>query len=71
MLYQAGSFVVDLRVEFLPDSNRILLVGQVLHCSKPQYAVSSVPVIIMNETENLAGTTTDELGEFYMELEPN
>ncbi len=71
MLYQADNFVLDLRVELLSDSNRILLIGQVLHCSKPQYAVSNVPVIIMNNTENLAQTTTDELGEFYMEPEPN
>ena len=71
VLYQAGSFVLDLYLEVIPNSNRISLMGQVLHYRKPQDPVSNVPVILVNDKDHLEQTSTNEHGEFSLELEPD
>ena len=71
LLYQAGSFVVDLYLEVIPDSNRISLMGQVLHYRKPQDPVSNVPVILVKGKDHLEQTSTNDHGEFSLELEPD
>ena len=71
VMYKAGTFVVDLRLESQPDNNRVCLVGQILRQADPLKSVEDVPVLLVQENSNVAETTTNSFGEFQLEFEPN
>lgn len=74
LLYQSGDVAVDLWLEPQRDSNRIKLVGQILHEVKsgPLLHGSPVsPVVLQGKLEPIGATTTNELGEFYLDFDPH
>ena len=68
-LYKTGSFVLDLRLEALPGTNRLSLVGQVLHQADPLKGVTDLPVVLVTEKSKVAETTTNAFGEFQLEFD--
>lgn len=69
LLYKAGDFLIDLRLEKLTDSGRFSVVGQVLNTSESQNRVHNVPVILVNQEGLSSSATTNQFGEFYLELD--
>jgi uncharacterized protein YbaR (Trm112 family) len=70
LLYQAGRFRVDLRLDAGPDGT--FLVGQVMDSTRPDQRVADVPVTLLRSATNVSKTVTNMLGEFQSELEdPN
>ncbi len=47
LLYQAGNFLLDLYREVKPDSNHVLLMGQVLRYGEPPSEAKNVPVVLI------------------------
>lgn len=70
LLYKSGSVNIDLRIEQVPSSNRVSLVGQVLDLSKSNQMIAEVPVAVVFEGGEMEKTTTNEFGEFQLEFEP-
>lgn len=71
LLYQAGNFLLDMYLEVKPDSNRVLLMGQVLRYGDPPSEAKNVPVVLVKGDKSVANATTDKFGEFQLEFEPN
>ncbi len=71
LLYKAGQFLIDLRVEPVPASGRLCIIGQVLDSAPPQQGITDAPVHLLSGKDKKASTTTNQLGEFHLELEDN
>jgi hypothetical protein len=73
LLYEAGPFRLDVRLERLPASNRVAVVGQLLTAipkSATQKEMGRMPVIVTGKKKAvLASTFTNRLGEFQLEFE--
>ncbi len=67
LLYQAGRFSVDLRLDTGPDG--AFLVGQVMDSTRPDQRVADVPVTLFRSGIRVSKTVTNMLGEFQSELE--
>jgi hypothetical protein len=68
LLYAAGEYLVDLRVEGGPK--RVSLLGQILNSSKPKDAVKNIAVVLVREGESVAKALTSDSGEFKLHYEP-
>jgi hypothetical protein len=69
-LYQAGPYVLRLRVEPGPASDRLSVVGQVVDDADPTRAMKDLAVLVFNGTHPVDRTLTNDLGEFELEPEP-
>ena len=69
-LYQAGPYVLRLRVEPGPTSDRLSVVGQVVHDEDPTRAMKDLAVLVLSGTHPVDRTLTNNLGEFELEPEP-
>jgi hypothetical protein len=69
-LYQAGPYVLRLRVEPEPTSDRLSVVGQIVHDGDPARAMKDLAVLVFNGTQPVDRTLTNNLGEFELEPEP-
>jgi hypothetical protein len=69
LLYRCGSVNIDLRVDQIPASGRISIVGQVLNSSKTSQMLANIPVAAVFEDGRIQKTTTNKLGEFHLECE--
>jgi len=70
VLYQAGNFAVDVRLESGPD--RGSLVGQVLDSTRPDRGVADAPVTLFMSGSRVSKTVTNKVGEFMFEFQsPN
>jgi hypothetical protein len=69
MLYQAGPYVVRLRVEPPGDSDRVSIVGQVLDDTNPSRTLADLSVLALHGQETIDRTLTNQLGEFQLEPE--
>ncbi len=67
LLYAAGDYLVDVRVE--GGSKRLSLVGQIMNSSKPGEAIKSIPVALLSGNEPVAQAITSPFGEFEFEFE--
>ena len=70
VLYQAGDFSLDLRLEHEHGSRLVSLVGQIANRKEPGARLASVPVFLMSGKEIVSKATTSPFGEFQMEYEP-
>jgi hypothetical protein len=70
-LYQAGDYSLDVRLENERGSPRVALVGQIQNRKQPGKRLGSVPVQLLSGKQVLAQATSNSLGEFQMEYEPN
>jgi len=69
LLYQAGVVTIDLRLEPIPNSDRISLDGQVMDSRSTGKGIQDVPVLLLYGRETLAQTQTNEFGEFQLQCE--
>lgn len=69
LLYAAASYRIDVRIEPQTDSDKVVLIGQVLNSIDPDERVSQVPVTLHKGREVLAESVTSQFGEFQMECD--
>jgi hypothetical protein len=69
LLYGAGDYRIDVRIEPQMDSEKVLLIGQVLNSADPDERLSAAPVSLLKGRKLLAESVTSEFGEFQIECE--
>lgn len=69
VLYRAGEFDVDLRLEYDAVSPRVALVGQIANRLAPTQPVADVPVTVTAGSRVVAQTTASATGEFQLEYQ--
>jgi hypothetical protein len=69
MLYRADSFRIDLQIEPKPESNHVVITGQMMDLSAPEMVSRGVQVKLSNFRGNLIHTVTNEFGEFRCEID--
>jgi len=67
LLFGSGEYRVDLRIEPQMDSEKVVLVGQVLNAANPDKTVDSASVALVRGGKVLAKSLTNNLGEFQLE----
>ncbi len=67
LLYAAGAYLVDVRVEGGPT--RLALVGQILNSAKPGEAIKNVPIALLIGDQPVAKAVSSAFGEFEFEFE--
>jgi hypothetical protein len=69
LLYGAGDYRIDVRIEPQIDSEKVVLIGQVLNSADPDERLSAAPVSLLKGRKLLAESVTSEFGEFQIECE--
>lgn len=69
LLYRAEPYQIDLQIEALPESNLLVVSGQLLDVSHPEMVGHDVQVTLSNRRESLVRTMTNQFGEFRAELD--
>lgn len=69
LLYGAGDYRIDVRIEPQLDSEKVVLIGQVLNSADPDERLAAAPVILLKGRTILAESVTSEFGEFQIECE--
>jgi len=69
LLYKFGTMNIDLRIEQIPASRRISIIGQVLDVSTKRLMIADAQVVPLYERGDAQITTTNEFGEFELECE--
>jgi hypothetical protein len=67
VLYQAGDYLLDLRLENERGSSRVALVGQIQNRKEPGKRLGGVLVLLVSGEQVLAQAVSNSLGEFQME----
>jgi len=70
LLYKAGPFHIDVRLERLPGSSRLSLVGQVMDATESRKGLHELPVVLRCGEQKKAQTKTNQFGEFHLEFDP-
>ena len=70
LLYKAGPFHIDVRLERLPGSSRLSLVGQVMDAADSRRGLNALPVVLRSGEQKKARTKTNQFGEFQLEFDP-
>jgi hypothetical protein len=70
MVYEAGDYCVDLRVDSDRDSTHVTLVGQIANQSAPAKPLAGTPVILMSGKRMVCETVSNDFGEFCLEYTP-
>ena len=69
LLYGAGNYRIDVRIEPQPDSRKVAVVGQVLNSAEPDEAIGVAPVSLVRGGKVLATSVTSPFGEFDVECD--
>lgn len=69
LLYGAGDYRVDVRLEPRVDSDKVSLVGQVLNSADPENGLDAVPVVLLKGHKVVAESLTNQFGEFHLECD--
>jgi len=69
LLYGVGDYRIDVRIEPQMDSEKVVLIGQVLNSADPDERLSAAPVTLLKGRKILAESVTSEFGEFQIECE--
>jgi hypothetical protein len=67
LLYGAGDYRIDVRIEPQMDSEKVILIGQVLNAADPAERLSALPVSLLKGRKLLAKSVTSQFGEFQIE----
>jgi hypothetical protein len=67
LLYGAGDYRIDVRIEPQMDSEKVVLIGQVLNSANPDERLSALPVNLLKGRKILAESVTSRFGEFQIE----
>jgi hypothetical protein len=68
MLYRADPFQIDLQIEAKPDSNNLVVTGQLLDLSNPGIAGKDVRVTLSNLRGHVVHAVSNQHGEFTCEI---
>ncbi len=69
LLYGVGDYRIDVRIEPQMDSEKVVLIGQVLNSADPDERLSAAPVSLLKGRKILAESVTSEFGEFQIECD--
>jgi hypothetical protein len=69
LLFGAGDYRIDLRIEPRDDADKVALLGQILLANNPGKDLGSVRVSLTEGSRVLAKSQTNHLGEFQMECD--
>lgn len=69
LMFGLGTYRVDLRLEPQFDSDKVALVGQVLHSLTPHEGMGEMPVALLKGRRVVAETTTTPFGEFSLQCD--
>jgi hypothetical protein len=67
LLYRAGEIMIDVRFEASDESERFALTGQVFRDRGSKVGMTRVPISLISGKNELARTSTNQFGEFYLE----
>ncbi|MFZ3216561.1 MAG: hypothetical protein WA192_10925 [Candidatus Acidiferrales bacterium] len=67
LLFGAGDYRIDVRIEPQMDSDKVVLIGQVLNSADPDERLSELPVNLLKGRKLLAESITTKFGEFQIE----
>lgn len=70
MLYEAGDFCLDLRLDRERDSMQVTLVGQIANQKDFNFQTAGLPVVLLSGKTIITQTTSNEFGEFSLEYVP-
>lgn len=70
VMFDAGDYYVDLRLESETDSAAATLVGQIFGRSEPKQPLGAVPVLLMAGKKIVTRTVSNEFGEFILDYPP-
>jgi hypothetical protein len=70
LMYRAGGYCVDLRVDRERNTTRVILVGQVANQEQPLLQLARLPVLVMAGKKIISETASNEFGEFTLEFPP-
>jgi hypothetical protein len=70
LLYQAGSFSLDFRVEPTNGSGELALTGQIADAKRVTAGIPRSKVLLLQGDRELAQTETNRVGEFEFQFEP-
>lgn len=70
MVYQAGDYCVDLRLDAERDSAHVTLTGQIANQAVPTEPLSRTPVMLMAGKRLVCETVSNDFGEFCLEYQP-
>jgi hypothetical protein len=69
LLFGVGAYRIDLRMEPQLDSDKVAVVGQVLHSSDPNEGLGALSVALVKGHQVVAQTVTGQFGEFNLECD--
>jgi hypothetical protein len=69
LLYGTATYRIDVRIEPQIDSEKVVLIGQILNSVEPKERLADVPVSLWKGRKMLAVSTTNHQGEFQIECE--
>jgi hypothetical protein len=69
LLYGTATYRIDVRIEPQIDSDKVVLIGQVLNSADPHEKLAEVPVTLWKGRKILAASVTNHQGEFQLESE--
>jgi hypothetical protein len=67
LLYRAGEVMIDVRLEASDESERFALTGQVFRNQGSKVGMTRIPISLISGKNELARTSTNQFGEFYLE----
>jgi hypothetical protein len=70
LVYRAGDYFVDLRLDAERDSTAVTLVGQIANYSAPGDLLASIPIFLMSGRKVVRETVSNDFGEFSLEYTP-
>ncbi len=71
LLYGTASYRIDVRIEPQIDTDKVVLIGQVLNSADPKERLAEIPVTLWKGRRVLAASVTNHQGEFQIECEMN
>jgi hypothetical protein len=69
LLYRAGEVMIDVRFEANDESEKFAVTGQVFRDQGSKVGITRVPISLISGKNELARTSTNQFGEFYLEHE--
>ena len=70
LLYEAGSYSLDVQLEHQPGSGLVSLTGQLADRNKPATSTADLPVLLVDRKRLMSSTLSNRLGEFHLEYIP-
>lgn len=67
LLYAAGAYRIDLKMEPQLDTERVSVMGQVLNSADPTQMIPAILVTLIRNNKAITSTETGDFGEFQLE----